>query len=78
MYLSKVLSPSPGASLFRAGSRDSILQPARSPAALATVSCKKPFNTQRLRPAPFNEFYPKCSGPAILSHYAILPPEHFR
>jgi hypothetical protein len=29
------------------------------------VSCKKLFNTQRLVPAPFNEFYPKRSGPTI-------------
>ena len=33
---------------------------------------------QRLVPAPFNEFYPKCSGPTIPLLHAILPPEHFR
>ena len=39
--------------------------------AFGTVSRKKPFNTQRLVPAPFNEFYPKCSGPTIPLHHAI-------
>ena len=48
------------------------------PAHSLTVSRKKPFNTQRLVPAPFNEFYPKCSGPTIPLPHAILPPEHFR
>jgi hypothetical protein len=42
------------------------------------ISRKKPFNTQSLVPAPFNEFYPKRSGPTIPSLHAILPPEHFR
>jgi hypothetical protein len=39
---------------------------------IRSVSCKKPFNTQRLVPAPFNEFYRKCSGPAITLHHAIF------
>ena len=62
----------------RAGSRSPICQRPSSPAAFGTVSCKKPFNTQRLVPAPFNEFYPNCSGPTIPLHHPILPPEHFR
>jgi hypothetical protein len=32
---------------------------------------QKPFNTQSLVPAPFNEFYPKCSGPTIPVHHAV-------
>ena len=39
---------------------------------------QNPFNTQRLVPAPFNEFYPKRSGPTFPSLHAISPPEHFR
>jgi hypothetical protein len=49
-----------------------------SGASLRAISRKKPFNTQQLVPAPFNEFYPKRSGPTIPSLHAILPPEHFR
>jgi transposase-like zinc-binding protein len=67
-----------GASRFHIGSRYSIFQLASFPTAYGTVSCKKPFNTQRLVPAPFNEFYPKCSGPIIPAFHTILPPEHFR
>ena len=64
--------------VFTLEAAHSIFQPASSPAAFGTVSRKNPFNTQRLVPAPFNEFYPKCSGPTIPLHHAILPPEHFR
>ena len=49
-----------------------------SRAPLPPISRKNPFNTQRLVPAPFNEFYPKRSGPAIPSLHAILSPEHSR
>ena len=67
-----------GASRFHTGSRYSIFQLASSPTVYGTASCKKPFNTQRLVPAPFNEFYPKRSRPTIPSLHAILPPELFR
>ena len=49
-----------------------------SGAPLRAISRKKPYNTQRLVPAPFNEFYPKRSGPTIPSLHTISPPEHFR
>ena len=64
--------------VFTLEAAHSIFPPASFPAAFRTVSCKKPFNTQRLVPAPFNEFYPKRSGPTIPSLHAIFPPEHFR
>jgi hypothetical protein len=38
----------------------------------ANTSRKKPSNTKRLIPAPFNEFYPKRSGPTIPSLHTIL------
>jgi hypothetical protein len=43
-------------------------QPVSSLDAVGTVSCKNTFNTQRLVPAPFNEFYPKRSGTTIPLH----------
>jgi hypothetical protein len=49
-----------------------------SGASFRAISRKKPFNTQHLVPAPFNEFYPKRSSPTIPSLHAILPPERFR
>jgi hypothetical protein len=47
-----------------------------SPTPYGPVSCKKPFNTQRLVPAPFNEFYPKRSGPTFAASISAIPPEH--
>ena len=44
----------------------------------AAKSCKKPFNTQILVPASFNEFYPKYSGPTIDASSLHLPSEHSR
>jgi hypothetical protein len=77
-YLPSVLPLPVVAGCFHAGSRSRIFQPASSPAPYGTVSRKKLFNTQRLVPAPFNEFYPKCSGPTIPLHDTVLPPEHSR
>jgi hypothetical protein len=48
------------------------------PLCSAHSSHKNLFNTHRLVPAQFNEFYPKCSGPTIPSLHAMLPPEHSR
>jgi hypothetical protein len=53
-------------------------QRAVSGASLRPISRKKPFDTQRLVPAPFNEFYPNRSGPMIPLLHTIPPPEHFR
>ena len=68
----------PGASIFHSGSPTLIFHPTVSRAPLHAISRKKPFNTQRRVPTPFNEFYPKRSGPTIPSLHTILPPEHFR
>jgi hypothetical protein len=77
-YLPRALLPPVGASYSHAGSRSSVLQLASFPSAYGTVSCKKPINTQRLVPAPFNEFYPKRSGSTIPLRHTIFPPAHFR
>ena len=67
-----------GASVFHSQSPSLTFHRAVSGAPLRAISRKKPFNTQRLVPAPFNEFYPKRSGPTIPSLHTISPPEHFR
>jgi hypothetical protein len=59
----RVLPPSVGASRFPAGSRSRIFQPAGFPTAFNTVRCKKPFNTQRLVPASFNEILSEVLRP---------------
>ena len=78
VLLSKGLQPPVNVPCSRAGSRHSILQPVSSPDAVATGNRKNTFNTHETVPAPFNEFYPKRSGPKIPLQHAILPPEHFR
>ncbi len=43
---------------------------------LAVIASEKPFNTHRLVPAQFNEFYPQCSGTTIQLIAQLFPPEH--
>jgi hypothetical protein len=74
----KGLQPPVGIPCLRAGSQHSILQPLTSLDAFTVRNRKNTFNTQRLVPAPFNEFYPKRSGPTFPSLHAISAPEHFR
>ncbi len=58
-------SATPRRQRFPYGSPSLTFHRAVSRAPLRAISRKKPFNTQRLVPAPFNEFYPKRSGPTI-------------
>jgi hypothetical protein len=68
--LPKARPHSIGTSVFHSGSPALTFHRAVSGASLRAISRKKPFNTQQLVPAPFNEFYPKRSGPTILSLHA--------
>jgi hypothetical protein len=77
-YTPRVPTQPLGSPIFNLGSPSPTFPRASSSPVFLTVGCKKPFNTQRLVPAPFNEFYRKYSGPTIRLHYTILPPEHFR
>ena len=67
-----------GAAVFPSGRQSLTFQRAVSSAPLNAICTKNTFNTQRLVPAPFNEFYPKRSGPTFPPLHTILPPEHFR
>jgi hypothetical protein len=67
-----------GTSVFHSGCPSLTFHRTASYAPLRAISRKKPFNTQRLVPAPFNEFYPKRSGSTIHLQHTILPPEPFR
>ena len=67
-----------GSPIFDLGSSSPTFHRASSSPVFLTVSCKKSFNTQRLVPAPFNEFYRKYSGLTIALHHTVLPPEHSR
>jgi transposase-like zinc-binding protein len=72
VYFARVLPSTVGARFLHARSRCSILRKVSFRAAYGSISRKKPFNTQRLVPAPFNEFYPKRSGPAITPYHAMF------
>src|SRR5580704_5515652 len=68
----KLVRNPPGTSVFYSGSPSLTFHRAVSCAPFRAISRKNPFNTQRLIPAPFNEFYPKRSGPTIPSLHAIF------
>jgi hypothetical protein len=64
--------------VFHSGSPAPTIRRAVSGTSLHAISRKKPFNTQRLVPAPFNEFYPKHSGPIFPALHTTSAPEHCR
>jgi len=77
-YAPRVPTQALGSPIFDLGSSSPTFHRASSSPVFLTVSCKKSFNTQRLVPAPFNEFYRKYSGPTIPLHHTVPPPEHSR
>jgi hypothetical protein len=72
LYPPSVLPPPVGASRFHSGSPSPVFQRARSRVPFGTVRRKKPFNTQRCVPAPFNEFYRKLPRSRFVS-VAVWP-----
>jgi hypothetical protein len=76
--LLKVRQQTLGATVFHSGSQSLTFPRAVLHAPLHAICGKNTFNTQRLVPAPFNEFYPKRSRPAFPALHAIYTPEHFR